>query len=411
MAESRQIIHVDMDAFYASVEQLDNPDLKGKAVIVGGSSKKRGVVSAASYEARKFGVHSAMPMSQAIRLCAQAIVMPVRMARYAQLSSQINAIFATYTPQIEPISLDEAFLDVTDSIDLFGNARIIGHEIKDRIRAELGLIASVGIASNKFLAKLASDLEKPEGFVVIEDDNRKAVLDPLSVARIWGIGRVTTKALNAARIHTIGQLRKTSANTLTQILGNQTQHVLNLAAGIDDRPVQADREAKSISGEQTFAEDVADREFLLSILLKQIEEVSHRLRASDLQARTITLKLRYGNFKTITRSFTLDHPTHLTSVFWHTAQDIFTKWHTKSPGALRLLGFGVSGLSEQTSGQQTLFPDPEEQKQKRLDQAFDTIRNRYGKESLKHGGQRPEEGKKVRRWEGGKVGRLDTEAV
>jgi DNA polymerase-4 len=397
MAESRQIIHVDMDAFYASVEQLDNPDLMGKAVIVGGASDKRGVVSAASYEARKFGVHSAMPMSQAIRSCPQAIVRPVRMGRYAGISRQIHAIFETYTPQIEPISLDEAFLDVTDSMDLFGNAQRIGHEIKDRIKAELGLIASVGIASNKFLAKLASDLDKPDGFVVIEDHSRQEILDPLPVSRIWGIGRVTSKALKTTGIHTIRQLRETPLHTLSQILGNQTQHVLNLAQGIDDRGVQADREAKSISGEQTFAKDMKDREFLESILLKQIEEVSHRLRASGLHAKTITLKLRYGNFKTITRRCTLDHPTNLTHVLSRTAQNIFSKWHANSPRALRLLGFGVSGLSEQTSGQQTLFPDPEEQKQKRLDQAFDTIRNRYGKESLKHGGQGPEEGRKLRR--------------
>jgi len=385
MTSTRQIIHVDMDAFYASVEQLDNPDLQGKAVVVGGAADKRGVVSAASYEARKFGVHSAMPMSQAIRLCPQAVILPVRMKRYVELSRHIHAIFQAYTPQIEPISLDEAFMDVTGSVGLFGNAEKIGREIKQKIKAQLGLVASVGIAPNKFLAKLASDLDKPDGFVHITDDNRQAVLDPLPVSRIWGIGKVTGKTLTSRGLNTIGQLRETPFESLRSILGNQTEHVLNLAQGIDDRSVESDREARSISTEQTFATDMEDKEFLLSILLHQVEEVAHRLRASRLQAKTMTLKLRYGNFKTITRRSTLEYPTNLTSVLWQEATDIFEKWHTKSARPLRLLGFGVSGLSDEGSGQQSLFADPEEEKQKRLDQAFDAIRNRYGSNALKHG--------------------------
>ena len=195
MAQSRQIIHVDMDAFYASVEQLDNPDLVGKPVIVGGAPQERGVVSAASYEARKFGVHSAMPMSQAIRLCPDAVVLPVRMKRYVELSKEIQIIFQQFTPQIEPISLDEAFLDVTGSLRLFGSADKIGRAIKHQIREQVGLVASVGIATNKFLAKLASDLEKPDGFVVITEEDKKRILDPLPVSRIWGVGKVTEKAL------------------------------------------------------------------------------------------------------------------------------------------------------------------------------------------------------------------------
>src|SRR5512136_638257 len=199
----RQIIHVDMDAFYASVEQRDRPELKGKAVIVGGDPRQRGVVSAASYEARKFGVHSAMPMSQAVRLCPDAIVLPVRMERYAELSQQIHTIFESFTPQIEPISLDEAFLDVTGSLRLFGDAEKIGRAIKDQIRQKLGLIASVGIAPNKFLAKIASDLNKPDGFVVITEQNKQRILDPLPVSKIWGIGKVTSEALKQACIFTI----------------------------------------------------------------------------------------------------------------------------------------------------------------------------------------------------------------
>jgi len=274
---------------------------------------------------------------------------------------------------------------VTDSSGLFGCPERIGREIKHRIKEQLGLIASVGIASNKFLAKLGSDLEKPDGFVMIRDEDRQEILDPLPVSRIWGIGKVTAKALKAAGIHTIRQLRETPIDSLSRFFGNQTQHVLNLAQGIDDRLVESDREAKSISGEQTFATDMEDKEFLLSILLQQVEEVSHRLRASHLQAKTITLKLRYGNFKTITRSSTLDHSTNLTSMLWQEAKDVFIAWHTKSAQALRLPGFGVSGLSEEGSGQRQLFTDPEEEKQKRLDETFDAIRNRYGKDALKHG--------------------------
>jgi DNA polymerase-4 len=359
MTNSRQILHVDMDAFYASVEQLDNPNLVGKAVVVGGAADKRGVVSAASYEARKFGVHSAMPMAQAIRRCPQAVVLPGRMTRYVEVSQQIHTIFQKYTPQLEPISLDEAFLDVTGSISLFGSAEKIGRQIKCQIKEQLGLIASVGIASNKFLAKLASDLDKPDGFVMIPDEDRQKILDPLPVSRIWGIGKVTEKALASKGINTIRQLRETPVESLRRIFGNQAQQMLNLAQGIDDRPVESDREAKSISGEQTFATDVRDREYLLSILLSQVEEVSCRLRASRLQTKTITLKLRYSNFKTITRSSTLDHPTNLTSVLWQEAKDVFNAWHTKSAQALRLLGFGVSGLSEEGSGQGQLFVDPE----------------------------------------------------
>jgi DNA polymerase IV len=387
MTESRQIIHVDMDAFYASVEQLDNPDLVGKAVVVGGAADKRGVVSAASYEARKFGVHSAMPMSQAIRLCPQAVILPGRMKRYVELSQHIHTIFQTYTPQIEPISLDEAFLDVTGSIDLFGSPEEIGHQIKCQIKEQLRLIASVGIASNKFLAKLASDLEKPDGFVIIPDDNRQEVLDPLPVSRIWGIGKVTEKTLTSGGIHTIRQLRETPVESLRRIFGNQTQQIINLARGIDARPVESDREAKSVSGEQTFATDMEDKDYLLTILLNQVEEVSYRLRANGLQAKTITLKLRYGNFKTITRSSTLDHPSNLTDALWQETTKVFQIWYSKSARALRLLGFGVSGLADEGTGQGQLFADPEEQKQKRLDEAFDAIRNRYGSNALKHGKQ------------------------
>ena len=385
MATNRQIIHVDMDAFYASVEQLDNADLKGKAVIVGGDAQKRGVVAAASYEARKFGVHSAMPMSQAIRLCPDAIVLPVRMKRYAEIAEQIRAIFQKFTPDMEPISLDEAFLDVTGSIRLFGSAEQIGHDIKNQIKEQLGLIASVGIAPNKFLAKLASDLDKPDGFVIVTEENKQQILDPLPVSRIWGVGKVTEKTLKSKGITTIKQLRKTPPEVLRDIFGNQTEDLLLLAQGLDDRQVEPDRETKSISSEQTFAQDIADKDVLMGVLLNQVEDVAQRLRKNNLGARTITLKLRYGDFRTITRSSTFDRTTNITKVLRDEAMELFLKWHKKSAGALRLLGFGVSCLQEAGSGQHQLFSEPDYDKQKRLDEAFDKIREKFGYDALRRG--------------------------
>ena len=385
MASNRQIIHVDMDAFYASVEQLDNPDVKGKAVIVGGDPQKRGVVSAASYEARKFGVHSAMPMSQAIRLCPVAIVLPVRMKRYAEVAEQIHTIFENYTPDIEPISLDEAFLDVTESLHLFGSPEKIGCDIKKQIKEQLGLIASVGIAPNKFLAKLASDMDKPDGFVVITEENKQQILDPLPVSRIWGVGKVTEKALKSKGITTIKQLRQTPPEVLKDIFGNQTDDLILLAQGIDDRPVEPDRETKSISSEQTFTHDITDKDILLNVLLNQVEDVTQRLRKNNLEARTLTIKFRYGNFQTVTRSSTIDYHTNITKLFWDEAEQIFLKWYKKSAGALRLLGFSVSGLQEAGSGQHQLFLEPDHDKQKRLDEAFDKIREKFGHDALRRG--------------------------
>lgn len=385
MAECRQIIHVDMDAFYASVEQLDNPCLVGKAVIVGGDSKQRGVVSTASYEARKFGVHSAMPTSQAIRLCPNAILLPVRMKRYAELSQQIHAIFQNFTPEIEPISLDEAFLDVTGSLQLFGSTEKMGRDIKHQIKEQLGLVASVGIAPNKFLAKLASDLDKPDGFVIITEKNKQQILDPLPVSRIWGVGKVTEKTLKFRGIKTIKQLREATPEVLQSIFGDQTPHMLRLAQGIDNREVESSREAKSISSEQTFAVDITDKDILLGVLLNQVEDVAQRLRTNNFETRTITLKLRYDDFRTVTRSTTFDCPTNTTKTLWQQARKVFLKWHKKSAGPLRLLGFGASALQKAGTGQQMLFAEPEQQKQERLDKAFDDIRGKFGHDALRRG--------------------------
>lgn len=385
MTTVRYILHIDMDAFYASIEQLDNPALKGKPVIVGGSPKERGVVSAASYEARKFGVHSAMPMVQAVRLCPQGIFVPGRMERYVEISRKIQSIFLNYTPDVEPLSLDEAFLDVSGCISLFGSAEAIGHRIKADIKDQLGLTASVGIAPNKFLAKLASDLKKPDGFVVLTEQNKQQILDPLPVSKIWGIGKVTSEALKQAGISTIHQLRTTPESILKSIFGNQVFDILELAQGIDDRKVEPVSQSKSISSEKTFGTDVLDKDILLGVLLGQVEEVSQRLRTEGLEARTITLKIRYRDFKTITRSHTLDKPSNTTLLLWQEAKSIFNQWHRKSAAPLRLLGFGASGLSPKGTGQQLLFSDPEEEKQKKIDSAFDTIRKKYGDDSMKRG--------------------------
>ena len=380
----RKIIHVDMDAFYASVEQLDNSELKGKAVIVGGSAENRGVVSAASYEARKFGVPSAMPTSQARRLCPHGVFVPVRMDRYAQLSSRIHDIFAQYTDLIEPISLDEAFLDVTGSVPAFGPAEKIAGNIKQQIKQKLQLNASVGIAPNKFLAKLASDLKKPDGFVVVTEENKQKILDPLPVERLWGVGKVSRKTLKNAGFATIKQIRKSSVATLSSLVGNAAARtLLELSRGIDDRPVIPSAQAKSLSSEHTFAQDIADESILLGVLLEEVEKVAARLRNKKLAAKTVTLKLRYGSFRTLTRSKTLDRHTNTTDVLFMAAKEIFRKWQKTSFGPLRLIGFGASGLKTEGSGQLLLFDDPDEDKHRKLDEALDKIRKRYGSDAIR----------------------------
>ncbi len=379
------IIHVDMDAFFTSVEVLDDPALAGKPVIVGGKAERRGVVAAASYAVRKFGIHSAMPMSRAVRLCPDAIVIAPRMKRYAEISKLIHEVFARYTPVIEPISLDEAFLDVTASIGIWPSAQEIGRQIKAAIKDEIGLTASVGIAGNKFLAKLASDLDKPDGFVVITEDNAQQILDPLPVRRIWTVGKVAEGKLNAAGIKTIEQLRGVEFNSLKNLIGSAVaaETIYQLASGIDDRPVTCPTQAKSMSAEFTFPTDTFDEEKLLAVLLDQVEEVSTRLRRQGLCAKTITLKLRYGDFKTITRSHSLSEPAQTTEILWNAAKDIFTKWHKSiRAGKLRLIGFGASNLSSAKKGQRMLFSDESTEKQKHIDEAMDMIKRKYGNDTI-----------------------------
>jgi DNA polymerase IV len=376
------IIHIDMDAFYASVEQMDNPEYRGKPLIVGGGV--RGVVCAASYEARRYGVRSAMAMFQARRLCPQAIVVPVRMKRYAQLSRQIHSVFALYTPIIEPISLDEAFLDVTAGEHLFGGPVEIGKRIKEQIKESVGLVASVGISYNKFLAKLASDLNKPDGFLVITETNKQQILDPLPISRLWGVGKITAAKLESFGIDTIAKLRNTPISQLNNLLGNQAQTLYNLSLGQDNRPVEYQQQAKSISCEDTFETDISDRQTLLDILHGQVELVSQKLRHKKLFAATVTLKFRYGDFKTVTRSLTMDGRTDKTVDFLETADKLFNTWYQSAGGAIRLLGFGVSSLS-QKRGTTGLFDRGQDQRQRILDSTMDSIRKKYGNDIMKRG--------------------------
>ena len=272
------ILHVDMDAFYASVEVRDRPELRGRPVVVGGTPEGRGVVAAASYEAREFGVHSAMSAARAKRLCPQAVFLPPRMDHYAGVSRQLQDVFHHFTPLVEPLSLDEAFLDVTDSERLFGTSVEIGRRIKQEVSEQLRLVASVGVAPNKFLAKVASDLKKPDGFVVVPSDGIEEFLDPLPIRRLWGVGKVTAEKLSVMGVHTIGDVRGLSEETLGQHFGKHGRHLWELSRGIDDRRVVPDREAKSVSHETTFAEDVSDVEVLHAWGVELSEQVARRLR-------------------------------------------------------------------------------------------------------------------------------------
>lgn len=380
---TRMILHVDMDAFYASVEERDDPSLRGKPVIVGGTPEGRGVVAAANYVVRKFGVHSAMATAKAMKLCPNAIVLRPRMEHYAQISNQIREIFQRYTPDVEPLSLDEAFLDVTGSVQLFGTVEAIGQAIKSDIRSELDLVASVGVAPNKFLAKLASDMDKPDGFTVIQPDAVESFLAPLPVGRIWGVGKVTGQRFEHLGIQTIGQLRTLSLQQLQHEFGQHGEHFWQLARGIDNRAVIADREAKSISHETTFPEDIADMEVLRAWLMELTEQVARRLRSHEIQGRTVHLKIRYSNFDTYTRSKSVTPATNATNQLWSVASQLLTSELPDRPLSVRLLGMGVSNLQKQRPVQQNLFAEDDDEKDTRLDQAADKIRSRFGTGSLR----------------------------
>lgn len=372
------ILHVDMDAFYASVEQRDRPELKGRPVIVGGSPQSRGVVSAASYEARRFGVHSAMPAATAVRLCPQGVLLSPRISYYAQVSQQIHEILERFTPLVEPLALDEAFLDVRGSVRLFGPPVEIARQIKAAIREELSLVASVGVAPNKFLAKVASDLEKPDGLVVVDEGTEQAFLDPLPVGRLWGVGRVSGRTFEQLGIRTIGQFRTMPRDVLTSRFGSVGEHLLNLAHGRDDRFVVPEHQAKSISHETTFERDIFDREILRAWLLDLTDQVSRRVRAQGIRGRTVHLKVRFGDFRTITRSQSFAEPTDVTDDFWKAVSQLFDHRLPVPLPPVRLLGMGVSGLDRAEEQQALLFDGEERERRRRLDSATDQIRARFG---------------------------------
>lgn len=375
------IIHVDMDAFYASVEQRDEPSLRGKPVVVGGSADGRGVVAAASYEARALGIHSAMSAKRAKQLCPHAVFIRPRISHYAAISKQIRAIFEQFTPLVEPLSLDEAFLDVRGTMGLFGSAEEIGLRIKQQILEQLGLVASVGVAPNKFLAKIASDLHKPNALVVVPPDRIQEFLDPLPVSRIWGIGKVSSKSLERISVTTIGQLRQLSVETLTALFGTSGERYSQLARGIDQRSVVPDREAKSISTETTFGQDIDDADILRAWLVTLVEQVAWRMRVHHHKGKTVDVKVRFSDFKSVTRSMTLEEPTDITDVFLDAANDLFDRIELDSR-SVRLLGFGVSGFSQSPLVQQMLFDEPERIEQRKLDSVADEIAKKFGKGAI-----------------------------
>jgi DNA polymerase IV len=379
------ILHCDMDAFYASVEERERPELVGKPVIVGGSPEKRGVVSAANYVARKFGVHSAMPSATAHRLCPDGVYLPPRIGYYAEVSRQIRDVFERFTPLVEPLSLDEAFLDVTGSEHLFGDAVEIGRQIKLAIREGIRLVVSVGVAPNKFLAKIASDLRKPDALVVVEPGKVQEFLDPLPIERLWGVGKQSSKVFQRLGIHTIGQLRLWPLDTLRARFGSSGEHLWNLAHGRDERTVVPEREAKSISNETTFEHDIADMDVLRAWLVDLTEQVGWRLRRHDLRGRTVQLKVRFADFSLITRSCTLPEPTDITQELRQVADDLLC--HRLPAGHLpvRLLGIGVGGLDNTRQVQGMLFDGEIRKRQSQVDNVADQIKERFGTGAIRLG--------------------------
>jgi DNA polymerase-4 len=381
----KAIIHLDMDAFYPAVEVLDNPELKGKPVIVGGS-RQRGVVSSASYEARKYGVHSAQPMATAVRLCPNGIFLPVRMSRYKEVSDQVFEIFYRFTPLVEPLSIDEAFLDVTGSARLFGEPEDIAKKIKRRVCEETGLTVSAGIAPSKFVAKIASDMDKPDGLTVVPPDSVRQFLDPLPIEKMWGVGRVTQEALTQLNIRTFKDLRQVSVEILEQKFGQHGLKMHFLAMGIDERDVIPEHDAKSIGHEETFSQDILSVDLAKRELLDLANKVARRMRRHDVTGRTITLKVKYSDFVQITRSMTLPKSTDDGPEIYATVCQLLKKTAMgKRP--VRLLGISLSQLSYLGSESQLfLFQhDTEGQKRKDLHSALDSLHEKFGEKSIRPG--------------------------
>ena len=381
---SPTILHVDMDAFYAAVEQRDHPEYRGKPVIVGSDPKQgkgRGIVATCSYEARKFGVHSAQPISKAWKLCPQGIYVQPDMQKYERVSGRVMDIFLEFTDAIEQVSIDEAFLDVTGSQALFGDGSEIARRIKARIREELGLTASVGVAANKFVAKVASDLKKPDGLVVVEPGHEKEFLAPLPVGRLWGVGPKTEANLKKIGLERIGQISDRQHSEMTSILGKSGAHLWQLSQGIDDRPVLPDECFKSIGHEITFEHDTADADLLHRTLLELAGKVAQRLRSNNTRARTIAIKLREADFSTFTRRTTLNNPVDTAESIFPAAQKLMNS--LLQEGVLvRLIGVYASNLEIDTGGKQMSLFDPAQQKGQKLASALDSIVQRFGGKAI-----------------------------
>jgi nucleotidyltransferase/DNA polymerase involved in DNA repair len=385
-AWDRAIIHVDLDAFYASVEQLQHPELRGKPVIVGGASDgeggatiRRGVVSAASYEVRKFGVHSAMPLTQALRLCPQAIVVPVNFPAYREFSAKIFDILETVTPDIEPLSLDEGYLDVTHSILRFGNPARIAQSLRDQILSVTGLHASFGIATNKVVAKVASDYRKPRGFVLVAPGREAEFLAPMHLRALPGLGPATEAALNGLGITRLGELARLPHDVLERRVGNHaSRSLLRRAAGIDESPVSVPTVPKSVSREETFPQDIGESSGLRNQVYALAADVGSRLRSDDIAGRTVTLKLRYSDFTTLTRQRALDHATNSDLEITTAALQLLQAAWDQRP--VRLLGVGVTGI--EPAAQLDLF---DTRSDARVDRAIDALRAKFGSTSVQRG--------------------------
>ncbi|NCF39941.1 MAG: DNA polymerase IV [Planctomycetia bacterium] len=373
----RTILHLDMDAFFASVEQRDDPALRGRPVLVGGRGG-RGVVAAASYEARRSGCRSAMPMAEALRRCPEAVVVKPSFERYEADSSRIMEILETASPMVEPLSIDEAFIDVTGSRRLLGAGPVIARGLKQTIKGELGLTASVGVAPCKFVAKIASDLEKPDGLTVFEAEGVAARLASLPIERMWGIGPKSRARFEARGIRRFEDLQRWSPESLAATFGDAAARFHTLAHGVDDRPVVGDRTAKSIGHEQTFGVDLGDPSEVEAVLLRHVERVGTRLRRRGRRARSVVVKIRDGAFVTNTRSATLDRATDRTDLLWETARTLFRAWSFRP---VRLIGMSAERFEDDDPGLFTGI-DEEESRSRRLDAATDAIRDRFGGEAI-----------------------------
>lgn len=427
-------MHVDMDAFFASIEQLDHPEYKGHPVIVGGLSS-RGVVATCSYEARKFGVHSAMPISRAKKLCPDGVYVYPRMDRYKEVSHQIFSIMKEFTPHIEPLSIDEAFLEVSGMSTMYSGPKALGRAIKDRVFEETGLIISAGLAPNKFLAKLASDLDKPDGLVVIPYGREKEILAPLPIKRIWGVGPRTEKILKTGGFHLMRHIQALSdESSLIPLVGNQARRIWELANGIDDRPVETDRKIQSIGAEETYEEDLTDGSAIELEFRYFANRLSKRLRKRNLLGHTVSIKVRYDDFTTVSRQKRLDTPSDHEHVFFETALLLWNKLmqdktskkmkgtkndievlgattkvkstNLKStnlnysssnyggsneiafmdpPGPIRLLGLTVSGLDEEVPMQDSLFESPKNETENKLAGVLDSLESKFGETAVMSG--------------------------